>query len=550
MNSVLPRVIRIYYDERMWFIALIALLFSGASIPLPGSFGTSPVVSPGDVGNKCYRLEPAQKVTLGAGSVVPKCAAQLEGKTYVRIRQMVKIIDAKIVEGSSNWGGCSTTEPSGYGALRKVGLPPVTYPASSEGDIFWEDLNYKTEDLKDFILVLTEKDSNYHTFDVYIDEAKKNDIPDYVGNCTEIGGLVPVPDAAAKPQFPPVAFATTDADFNAAFNLVFDNSCPGCEAAFNNAGLADKYFWKQMEKDALGIAEQVGVVTTTIDGESRNYDVKFHSGTVYLVGQSGQADDGKSWMYNASATKPPIEAAFDAESLKLKELKFVYVAPWTWATPECKPAIYLYPEEPMEVKVKVVPKGKITVSEPAHGDEGWTVIAYPDGTLETLGDLLRKTPSVDKITVYPYLYYETELEKVKVPEDGWIVEREELEEFFDQTLGKLGLNGEEIRDFKEYWVPKLSYGKSWFIGLIDRKELERVEPIEISSAPDTFIRIRFYFEEFKENFAPTEAIPLYLSRTGQSKILSLNPPTRKGFTAVDWGGILENGSCGLGERSE
>lgn len=86
----------------MWFIALIAFLVGGASMPMPGPFGTAPAVTPGDTGNKCYRLEPDQRITLAPGSVVPECTSQLEGKTYMRIRQMVKIISAKIVEGSSN----------------------------------------------------------------------------------------------------------------------------------------------------------------------------------------------------------------------------------------------------------------------------------------------------------------------------------------------------------------------------------------------------------------------------------------------------------------
>ena len=45
-----------------------------------------------------------------------------------------------------------------------------------------------------------------------------------------------------------------------------------------------------------------------------------------------------------------------------------------------KPVIYLYPEEPTEVTVKVDIDGVFTSTYPAYGN-GWTVTAQPDGTL-------------------------------------------------------------------------------------------------------------------------------------------------------------------------
>ena len=141
-------------------------------------------------------------------------------------------------------------------------------------------------------------------------------------------------------------------------------------------------------------------------------------------------------------------------------------------------------------------------------------------------------------THYPYLYYETLLDRVKVPNNGWIIPSSNLLAFFSTTLPKLGLNEKEKADFLEYWLPKLSSDSStWFITLIDRDELDQVEPIEFSPKPDAFIRIRFYFEKLDE------------TNTSKFSWLSPNsmpvPPSvaRTGFTAVDWGGILKNGSC-------
>jgi hypothetical protein len=48
--------------------------------------------------------------------------------------------------------------------------------------------------------------------------------------------------------------------------------------------------------------------------------------------------------------------------------------------------------------------------------------------------------------------------------------------------------------------------------------------------PDTFIRVRFYFKGLMK---PEEVLSPLLP----------DKPVRKGFTAVDWGGMIANGNC-------
>lgn len=208
---------------------------------------------------------------------------------------------------------------------------------------------------------------------------------------------------------------------------------------------------------------------------------------------------------------------------------------YEWWTPSCKPAIYLYPEKPTALSVEVSPQGYISQSIPNYGQKGWqAVMAYPDGTLNY------------QQTSYPYLYYEAVIHNLTVPKNGWIVRREDLKTFFATTLPRLGLNSREQQDFISYWLPKLTSGEKWFITLIPREELDKVEAIKFSETPATFIRVRFYFED------------LTLSGFGKNLSAEVNlqppvlPPTvsRSGFTAVDWGGILSNGSCGLTETSK
>jgi len=234
---------------------------------------------------------------------------------------------------------------------------------------------------------------------------------------------------------------------------------------------------------------------------------------------------GKYFLYNSI-----VESSAQSKTLQLGSFKPKGKVVYEWWTPSCKPAIYLYPEKTTNLSVVVKPQGKITVSKPNHGT-GWQVTAYPDGTIIN-----------DKI-IYPYLYYEAEIEKVVVPQDGWIIETKDLPGFFANILPKLGLNQKESHDFLDYWLPKLSEAEKWFVGLINKDELDRVEKIEFSTPPDNFIRVRFYFEKLEKNSIPAKKIYT------PEKTLDINFPTpkREGFTAVDWGGIIENGDCGQNE---
>lgn len=191
---------------------------------------------------------------------------------------------------------------------------------------------------------------------------------------------------------------------------------------------------------------------------------------------------------------------------------------YEWYTPACKPAIYLYPEKETTLSVYVNPNGRLTETIPQY-NSGWeNVVAKPNGEL------------LYKNTSYPYLYYEAEVKNVQAPQKGWVIKKENLAVFFDLTLAKLGLNKQEISDFKDYWIKKLSSKPYYFIGLISKEELNKTERVDFSVNPDLFIRVRFYFEGLDK--------PIYTTSPLLPEI-----PNREGFVAVDWGGMLVNGSC-------
>ena len=255
------------------------------------------------------------------------------------------------------------------------------------------------------------------------------------------------------------------------------------------------------------------------------FDVYYFSDSETLILSSSSSSSPLFYTY-----VPLISIARPgAKTLQLGTFSPIKAFHYEWFTPSCKPALYLYPEKPTRLQVVLKPAGKLTVTDPVYDSErGWEVLAFPDGTLTLITNY--------SITNYsfPYLFYEAEIEKVKTPQKGWLVKKEQLKSLFDIILPRLGLNQNEAQEFKEYWVKALNDAPYYFVGLIDRDELERIEPIEFSQDPDTFIRVRLFFE------------PLEKPMTVDSPTLP-STPSRQGFVAVDWGGILSSGTCQAGD---
>lgn len=186
----------------------------------------------------------------------------------------------------------------------------------------------------------------------------------------------------------------------------------------------------------------------------------------------------------------------------------------------CKPAIYLYPPSNQLVNVKVFPKGELSYTDPPYDPiRGWNVEAYPSGSLVTS----YQSP----VTSYPYLYYESKIydSAIKKPEAGWVVKFDELESLYNEILPKLGLNQKEANDFKDYWLKTLPESPYYFVGLVDKNQRDYLEPLEVTPNPDTSIRFSLYFE------------PINAPRIVQEP--EIKTPERKGFTLVDWGGMVK-----------
>ncbi len=194
--------------------------------------------------------------------------------------------------------------------------------------------------------------------------------------------------------------------------------------------------------------------------------------------------------------------------IKLQNKKFQLAA-------ECgKPVIYLYPEKTTQVHVEVKPAGGLSFSEPAYGT-GWDVIAGPHSNLiETKSG-----------QTYPYLFWEGRGGLYETPERGFVVAQADVESTLREKLATLGLNTKETNDFLEFWLPRMQAKPYYFITFLGTSQMNVLAPLSITPRPDTIFRILMDFTPLD---TPITVEPLRLGRT----------PERKGFTVVEWGGVL------------
>ena len=104
-----------------------------------------------------------------------------------------------------------------------------------------------------------------------------------------------------------------------------------------------------------------------------------------------------------------------------------------------KPIIYLYPEEEIQLTVKLGKEDNITCSYPEYKN-GWNVIAKPEGTL------------VDVETgrnLYALYWEGIHSEKCNLTE-GFVVKGSETIPFLEEKLEVLGLNEREAEEFIIY----------------------------------------------------------------------------------------------------
>ncbi|MEI7497971.1 MAG: hypothetical protein WCK11_01655 [Candidatus Falkowbacteria bacterium] len=181
---------------------------------------------------------------------------------------------------------------------------------------------------------------------------------------------------------------------------------------------------------------------------------------------------------------------------------------------ECgKPVIYLYPIKTTTVSVKVTPNGGFSKTEPEYG-QGWNVVAEPNGQLKNIADN----------KAYPYLFWEGRGLNYVRPTEGFVVKKNEVNQFLSDKLALLGMNKKEIADFKEFWLPRMQAKPYYFVSFVPKEQFDQLAPLKVEPKPDTVIRV---FMDYEALDAPMKNI--------EPKLIT---PVRRGFTVVEWGGAL------------
>ncbi len=175
-----------------------------------------------------------------------------------------------------------------------------------------------------------------------------------------------------------------------------------------------------------------------------------------------------------------------------------------------KPVIYLYPTEQEQVRVQLDFDGELTTTYPPYED-GWEVLASPDGTLVNLADGKE----------YSYLFWEGETDTVYDLSKGWCVHGEDTMAFLQQKLSEIGLTPKEYNEFIVYWLPMMENNAYNLISFQQETYTDSAE-LTVSPQPDSVLRV---FMAWKPLEQPVDIPPQ-----------ELNGSRREGFTLVEWGG--------------
>ncbi len=332
-----------------------------------------------------------------------------------------------------------------------------------------------------------------YIFKIYLQENRP--IPEYIKHCRSTGGTTKVV-VGETANFPPDAFNKTD---------IVGLSDPSVAPAYVHSGPPASPTTMDFV-NRLG-AQNIGRLPIPVRN-NQQLPLFFHLGTFYLI------DGNNAYVY--SATDNPISLTGSKKSLQLKKVIFVQTPTYSWWTPACKPAIYLYPTKKENVNVKVRTSGFFTLTIPDYNKlTGWDVVANPDGIIESNSNQ------------YPYLYYESKVpdSKITKPKNGYVITRNELSQLFPTLLPKLGLNKKEMKEFIDYWTKALPFSPYYFVGIMDKESIDQIEPLDINPSPDSIIRVRLYFEMLDKSINVKQPV--------------ITTPQRNGFTVVEWGAMVK-----------
>lgn len=176
-----------------------------------------------------------------------------------------------------------------------------------------------------------------------------------------------------------------------------------------------------------------------------------------------------------------------------------------------KPNIYIYPTDDIKLDVKIhFPNGGEVIKSIPEYNNGWSVNVTPEGLID--GE-------------YTYLFYESVQPFNWQDTAGWVIPQIELGNFFSNNMKSYGFNNAEIKDFIDYWIPKLNDSEYYAIYPQDLTDLNEVINLEFSVKPDNLFRL------------------FYVVKKANGQDLNLKEPVvsefkREKFHVIEWGVLL------------
>ena len=186
-----------------------------------------------------------------------------------------------------------------------------------------------------------------------------------------------------------------------------------------------------------------------------------------------------------------------------------------------KPVIYLYPEQETDVHVELeLTEADLSTTYPKYNN-GWDVVAYPDGTLLNKAD-----GSHHKYLFWDAVNCRTRFDFSK----GFCVAGSDTERFLKEKLSYMGLTEQEMNEFIVYWLPRMEHNAYNLISFQGDTYTNSAK-LTITPTPDSECRI---FMAYVPLDAAVEIEPQQLETF-----------EREGFSVVEWGGVeIKSGKVG------
>lgn len=229
-----------------------------------------------------------------------------------------------------------------------------------------------------------------------------------------------------------------------------------------------------------------------------NHDDGKEAGFYIVVGLPNETGD--------SFETPGLEYYYNPKTGDTKTYELEYVGGYA------KPILYLYPTKTTDVTITFENEDNLTTTYPKY-NKSWNVIAHTNGDL------------YDKNGKYYYgLYWEENSNHDISFDNGFYVTKENAIDFLEEKLSIIGFNERESNEFIMYWLPILEKNERSLVYFELTEERESNSKININPTPDSILRVAIHVKKVNSKINIKE-----------QKLTTFN---RKGFTAVEWGGVI------------